>query len=379
MSLKIFLKLDRRKQMKDGKFPIKVYLSEDRKTRMVTTGYACYEDQFDVINECIIGRSFYRENDKLTSILRRCRIECEGKHLVEALKICKAICDGDAVVHETFGEYWKRQLKGMELSPSSIRSYGYAFNHLDAFRSMDSLFMSDITVTFVGEWIKHLHEHTNLSNNTICLYAGMFRHIVNYAIDDELIVQNPFRRVRLKRTQTRKRCITLEQLQCLRDSELTGLDAYARDIFMLSFYLIGINPIDLYNLKEIENGRIVYYRAKTKKLYDIKVEPEAMALIEKHRGKNTLLDLADRYKSARIMKRVINVRLKRQIPDLTLYWARHSWATLASSLDVSIDTISLALGHSFGNEVTNIYIKHDVRKVDFANRLVLNTLAVRHS
>ena len=171
----------------------------------------------------------------------------------------------------------------------------------------------------------------------------------------------------------------MEQLQCLRDSELTGLDAYARDIFMLSFYLIGINPIDLYNLKEIENGRIVYYRAKTKKLYDIKVEPEAMALIEKHRGKNTLLDLADRYKSARIMKRVINVRLQRQIPDLTLYWARHSWATLASSLDVSIDTISLALGHSFGNEVTNIYIKHDIRKVDFANRLVLNTLAVRHS
>ena len=79
------------------------------------------------------------------------------------------------------------------------------------------------------------------------------------------------------------------------------------------------------------------------------------------------------------MKRVINVRLKRQMSDLTLYWARHSWGTLTSSLDVSIDTISLALGNSFGNEVTNIYIKLDVLKVDFTNRLVLNTLAVRHS
>ena len=63
------------------------------------------------------------------------------------------------------------------------------------------------------------------------------------------------------------------------------------------------------------------------------------------------------------------------IPTVTTNWLRHSWATYAWRIGVPIDTISLALGHSFGLSVTNGYIQKDLSAADAANRLVLDTIA----
>ena len=59
-------------------------------------------------------------------------------------------------------------------------------------------------------------------------------------------------------------------------------------------------------------------------------------------------------------------------PKLTTYYARHSWASIASSLDIPIETISAGLGHEYGNRITAIYINYDYRKVDLANRKVID-------
>ena len=159
-------------------------------------------------------------------------------------------------------------------------------------------------------------------------------------------------------------------------------------LFFLMFMLIGINTVDLFNLKEIVDGRINYYRAKTNRLYSIKVEPEAMELINKHRGKKWLIDILDRYKDYKDYTKRINLALKKigpykrtgkggvketkpLFPEISTYWARHSWATIAASLDIPRDTIAHALGHG-GNTVTDIYIDFDERKVDEANRKVLD-------
>ena len=59
-------------------------------------------------------------------------------------------------------------------------------------------------------------------------------------------------------------------------------------------------------------------------------------------------------------------------PKLTTYYARHSWASIASSLDIPVETISAGLGHEYGNKITAIYINYDNRKVDIANRKVID-------
>jgi integrase len=66
-------------------------------------------------------------------------------------------------------------------------------------------------------------------------------------------------------------------------------------------------------------------------------------------------------------------RLHRRRDGLSVYWARHSWATVAANdLGLPQDTISRALGHSFGVRVTQVYIDYDTRRVDEANRAVID-------
>jgi integrase len=146
---------------------------------------------------------------------------------------------------------------------------------------------------------------------------------------------------------------------------------------MLIFYLIGINISDLCNLKAISNnGRIEYRRAKTGRLYSIKVEPEAMQIIEKYKGVNFLLDILDRYKNVGDYMRRLNRALKEIYPqnqEISSYWARHTWATIASELEIPKETIGAALGHS-DKSVTNIYINFNTKKIDDANRKVIDYL-----
>ena len=59
-------------------------------------------------------------------------------------------------------------------------------------------------------------------------------------------------------------------------------------------------------------------------------------------------------------------------PDLSSYWSRHTWATIAAELDIPKETISAALGHNIGSAVTSIYINFDYKKVDDANRKVID-------
>jgi len=136
---------------------------------------------------------------------------------------------------------------------------------------------------------------------------------------------------------------------------------------------------DLWQLRSISQGRINYTRQKTGRLYSIKVEDAAKSLIKAHKGKNYLVDIAERYKSVHVATAQINKNLKDiaselGLPPITTYTARYTWATLALSIDTPIEVISQALGHSYGQAVTLGYIVPDRRKVDEANKKVLALL-----
>ena len=104
-------------------------------------------------------------------------------------------------------------------------------------------------------------------------------------------------------------------------------------------------------------------------------------------GENYLLGIMDRYKSHEDYMRRINRALQTignnsisnrgkkiydpMFPHITTYWARHTWATIAASLDIPKETIAAGLGHG-GNTVTDIYIDFDRKKVDEANRRVID-------
>ena len=145
---------------------------------------------------------------------------------------------------------------------------------------------------------------------------------------------------------------------------------------MLMFYLIGINAGDLLSLKteDLYNGRIEYNRMKTHKYYSIKVEPEAMEIIEKYKGKEHLLTFMDGNSNYKDFLKQLNTQLKKieGFEGISSYWSRFTWATFAAELDIPIETISMALGHKAGYKITNVYIKFNQKKIDEANRKVID-------
>ena len=154
------------------------------------------------------------------------------------------------------------------------------------------------------------------------------------------------------------------------------------------FCLIGINSVDLSNLRSPVKGRVEYYRAKTHKLYSIKVEPEAERIIKKYKGQKHALNIIERcpnYKTYfnRMGKTLRKVGKKRVsgrkslgnaiLPDICTGSARTSWATIAQAeLDIPRDVIAAALGHHT-IDVTTTYLRTAwEKKIDEANRRVLD-------
>lgn len=270
---------------------------------------------------------------------------------------------------------------------STKELYYYSLRRIEQFdkyiatRSIDEIGIP--WLTRFESWLAQ----TNSKNARNILLRNI-RAVFNYALDCEYTTNYPFRRFKIRPEATRKRAMTVEQLRSLAVYPVEDYQEFYRDMFVLMFCLIGINVVDLYSLGGIVDGRVEYRRAKTHRLYSIKVEPEAQAIIDKYHGTKNLLCIADRWTTHSQFGKQMNKALKRMgemqrvgrggkkvfepiVPGLTTYWARHTWATIAASLDIPKETIAHALGH--GNDtVTDIYIDFDKKKVDEANRKVLD-------
>lgn len=248
--------------------------------------------------------------------------------------------------------------------------------------------------TMTLDWMRKFEcwmKESGMKANAYAIHLRNIRSVFNYAIDEEITTLYPFRKFKIKKEETRKRSLTAQQLVTLRDCECEDHQKRYRDIFMLMFYLIGINSVDLFAAKKLENDRLEYKRAKTNKLYSIKVEPEAMEIINRYKGDQYLLNISDTYSNYKDFVKRMNVGLKQignfkrvgrggkkerdsLFPDISLYWAHHTWATIAASLDIPKETISQALEHEIGSHVTSIYIDFDRKKIDEANRKVIDYL-----
>ena len=272
-------------------------------------------------------------------------------------------------------------------NPSTRRLYEVTLRRVEAFlgKGGEKVSFDDIN----KEWLQRFDEFlakTAPSANGRGIHMRNLRAVFNDAISNEITTNYPFRRFKIKREETRKRNFKVETLRRILNAE--GLEPWQvkyRDFFKLTFMLIGINCADLCNLTEVKDGRVHYVRAKTHKSYSIKAEPEILELIEQYKGEKHLLNFTDTYKDYRLfynnlckglrsIRDFLNENRKEdeaEIEELTTYWARHSWATIAAKLDIPDAVIASALGHGT-RTVTDIYIEREMGKVDEANRRVLN-------
>ena len=282
-----------------------------------------------------------------------------------------------------------RELNRMRTS----ETYTAALRSFARFRHQQDIPLAAIDGDLIEAYEADLRR-SGVSRNTSSFYMRILRAVYNRAVEKNLTPQRyPFRHVYTGVDKTVKRAITLESLRRLRMLDLRSdshLD-YARDLFLLSFYLRGMSFVDMAYLKRsnLQDGVLVCRRQKTGQLLRIRWEPCMQAIVDKYplRHPDYLLpvfrsgfpDGRNQYKNRghlinRNLKRLGNL-LNLPIP-LTLYCARHTWASVARSREIPLSVISEGMGHD-SETATRIYLASlDTGVVDRANRLVIDLLEI---
>lgn len=381
--------------VKDGKpAPLKVAINKKSETALISLNVFLLPNQWDkkagkVVNHpnrLFLNNYIAKRRIDIDTLLLKL-IESGEIANMSALDIKNHIIYQLSPEREEDGKerlFTHRFLKFAETKKESTRIvYMNTYKRMHQFcADLDKLTFEDITREWLTAYDTYLSE-TSPSRNARNVHFRNIRAVFNEAIDDGVTKAYPFRRFKIRPVATMKRSFSVEQLRELFNAPTDEHTEKALDIFRLIFLLIGINIIDLCKLRTINNGRVEFYRSKTNRLYSIKVEPEAMEIINKYKGTEHLIDILDQHKNHRSYTGILNKTLKEVgtlandknskpvFPQLTTYWARHSWATIAASLEIPKETIAAALGHG-GNTVTDIYIDFDRKKVDEANRRVID-------
>lgn len=402
--------LDKRRQTKSGKYPVKIRISEKKKQEYISIGILSAIDEFDANSGFLIlnkknQREISQKNSLITYLLAQINdiiidLRKNGKPVTadNIIKIFNEINTPRENLLNTFNSYFKKFIEQKKGRTKDI--YLTTLRKIKKYFPGD-IFFEDINKTWIKEFIKKMNNEeirrknsiqNGLSINAQGIHLRNIRAVFNEAIDDGVVGLEfyPFRKLKIEKEETRHRNISVEELRMLFNFSGTDSENYSRDIAILTFLLIGINASDLFNLSEISGGYASYRRSKTGRLYSIKIEPEAAELLDRFRGTKSQLIFKEQFiNTANFLKKVNGETIYRNgkksilkrglntigeaigVDGLTTYVLRHTWATIAGKLDIPKETIAQALGHG-KKSVTDIYIEFDRSKIDDANRRVID-------
>lgn len=268
-------------------------------------------------------------------------------------------------------------------------TYRQTLSSITTFRNGADISLSMLTPPFVEAYESWLRSR-RLCRNTTSFYMRILRSIYNKAAAEGIVPKaNPFTTVYTGVDKTSRRAVSLADISRIKALNLAAHTplAFARDMFLFSFYMRGMSFVDMAFLrkKDLSNNYVVYSRKKTGQQLTVRWEHPMQAIVDAYGPSPTqyLLpvivreDGTERSQYLNAMLRV-NRNLKKigvmaGIPiPLTMYVARHSWATAAKEKDISIGIISQAMGHDSEN-TTQIYLASiKTGKIDDANRDILN-------
>ena len=259
------------------------------------------------------------------------------------------------------------------------------------FRENKDILLADIDSDLILMYEAYLRGR-GLTKNSTSFYMRILRAVYNRAVEKDLITnRNPFKHVYTGIDKTIKRAIPLKAIKQIKNLDLSlqpSLD-FARDMFLFSFYTRGMSFIDMAYLKkkDLSNGILSYRRRKTGQQLFIRWERCMQEIVDKYDNQQSefllpIIKRADKdnrlqYQSA---LRFVNNHLKSVVAllnigiTISMYTARHSWASIAKSKNIPISVISEGMGHD-SEMTTQIYLASlDNAVVDRANAQILKDL-----
>lgn len=380
-------------RLKNGKHTVRIAVTHAGQTRYIPTDVVI-DSEKEISNYRIVKRpDSYALNAKLSKELNKYEERCQKIEYIDCLscsqlvKILKSPMLGER--RRKFEEVVDEYLSQIDPNDrdKSYKLYKLAANRFLNFTGSGSL-MEHITPVRINQYILYL-SNSKLSSTTINIYVTLLKVIINYAVKMKYVTYevDPFVTAKIPSAKKRETQITVEELKRIRDTDFSAYNLnVARDIFMLTYYLAGMNLVDMLNYN-FKNEQIEYVRKKTAHTKDgdslicFSIPEEAKPIIRKYINRNTGKIVFGKYKNytscynllARKMKelgRIIGIK-----HHFTLYSARKSFVQHGYDLGIPLSTLEYCIGQSMKEDrpIFN-YVSIMKKHADKAIREILDNL-----
>lgn len=376
----------------------------NRISRQISTGYRLWRSEWNRRTESVVLPSDDgKRAEELLCIQKK--ISCERtalSRIVISLKCKRNNFSADDIV-KAFLERPRElsltdfmhdiisQLKRIGRERTA-ETYMSTLNSLLRFSTGKDILLTEIGSDLLQEYEAYL-KASGVAMNTVSFYMRILRAVYNRAVDKSIMEQqHPFKNVYTGIGKTRKRAISLKAIKQIKELDLsrnTKLD-FARDMFMFSFYTRGMSFVDMAYLKkkDLKDGVLTYRRRKTGQTLCIKWEKCMEEIVDKYGQEQTgpyiLPIIRSTSKSSRSQYKNGLSYVNRSLKDialrvgltssLSMYVARHSWASIARSRHVPLSIISEGMGHD-SEATTQIYLSSlDTSTVDRANNMIIKLI-----
>jgi integrase/recombinase XerD len=390
--VKASINLDLRRAKKDGRFPVKLYVWDGAAQigKHYSTGIACSTTEFSDAWEKAKPRKEYQElRKKLDRILRKTDQSIDELETFSFEALDRLITTPKGERQNVFWHY-EEIIKNLKTAGriGTADSYRYAQNALMKYAKSERVMFKLIT----PKWLQGFEDYmidADRSMTTIGMYLRTLRYVLNKAIEEGEVKreQYPFgkRKYVIPEGRNTKKALSQEQLKTLFECiPSTPEQEKARDFFFFSYMSNGMNMKDIAQLKsdQMEPDRFHFTRAKTARTKKAKQKPITVFLTETQPKViatygNSSSDAIyvfpiisesqspeEQHRKIKNFTRSVNQHLKKLcrangLPEISTYWARHSFATRAVNSGASMEFMRESLGHGDMKTTLNYFAGFD--------------------
>lgn len=378
-----------------------------RSVKWISTGLHVYADEWDEKKARIVISGDGRRKAELLQVQATVKREFEQREKVLRRmaagnsdfcldELCRGF--GNIQAQKTVFIFMQEQV----LKKEDMKRQGTAMTYDNAYRRFKE-FREDVDLTF-DELTADMMERyeawlvsRRLKQNSIRFYLRTLKALLGKAIEEGLLEYgNLFSRVRLSYVKTIKRAITEKELRAIERLSLPegSAVAFARDIFMFSFYMRGMSFVDIAYLRktDLRNGMLSYCRKKTNQHLTVAWEMAQQQIVDRYANRTVgspyMLPIickedGTEYQQYHRVQENVNNNLKKigkmiglKMP-LTTYVARHTWASVARDMNISVAIISEGMGHR-SYKTTQMYLNYiDSSRINEANRKIIRRISSR--
>ena len=374
------LTIIKKKPLVDGSYKIKVAICHKGETCYINTRYTVASTTHFRDGQIIKEADAPATNSKLRALMDFYQDKLDSIHN-QGLYTCKQLKDllmqaSDQEEKPTYSQVCKEYIEELE----SDKRHSYALliersmRYFREFTKID-IQLVDMTPFIITNFKKHLTQRKKLSETTANMMLSQIKAVVNRAIQYGKVAYtiHPFISTKIAKAPVRDIAISRDSLIKIRDCNPASYKfCVARDMFMLSFYLCGMNPADLLSVK-FSDESVSFKRTKIKNrtISDentiLHIPYEAKLIINKYKGKNVKIDLNYKFSFINLCRHVGRciTELAKELgieEKVTFTSARKTFAQFAHDLGVQDSIIDYCLGHSSHNRGVVAYYAKDAVK-----------------